>query len=347
MTHADRIDVRRVSASFAAALAATVSVAAAAGCAGTAKVTLARPESRLTIRRPALYPETIEYDEKTGRFLVGSMRDGGVFEVERDGAVSRLVTDERLCSVLGIVVDAKRGRLWAVNADVGSSLRPSPAGPKKLAAVGIYDLATGAAVDYVDVAPVFAGAHLLNGIALDRDGNAYVTDSFSPVIYKIDAQGKPSVFLESPQFAGEGINLNGLVVHPDGYLLVVKKSDGALFKVPLADPSRFTKVAIADALIGGDGVLLVGTRDLVIIANQVPGSAANAAFSLSTDDDWTSARRRAAQPIGDVYPTTGIVQGGKIYVLSSKLNELLQAPPEAKGRLRMEATIQEIGSVSH
>ncbi|MEO8901496.1 MAG: hypothetical protein ABI488_07210 [Polyangiaceae bacterium] len=50
--------------------------------------------------------------------------------------MTRLVDDPRLCSVLGIAVDAERGQLWAVNADLGASTRPSAAGPKHLAAVG-------------------------------------------------------------------------------------------------------------------------------------------------------------------------------------------------------------------
>ncbi|WP_428261687.1 hypothetical protein [Haliangium sp.] len=319
---------------------------AVAGCGGAGVVSFEGSGPSLTVRKPALYPETIEYDRGRGSFLLSSFREGRVYAVDDEGEVSLVVDDDRLCSVLGLAVDATRGRLWAVTSDLGVSVKESARGPKKLAAVGVYDLATGEPVDYVDLAALTPGDHLANGIAVDSDGNAYVTDSFSPVIYKIDAQGRASVFLRDEQFAGDGISLNGVVVHPDGYLLVVKKSDGTLFRVPLDDPARFSKVDVADRFKGGDGLLLVGEKDLVIIANQASGTASNAAFSLSSQDGWGSARLDQILPLGAVYPTTGVVREGRIYVVHSKLNELIQSSVEDRERLRTEATIQDIGHVA-
>ncbi|MGK3989529.1 hypothetical protein WME99_41160 [Sorangium sp. So ce136] len=347
-TEGNRARTRSVALAGARALcAAAVIGLMSVGCThGAGAVTLELSGQPLTVRRPALYPETIEYDSRSDRFLVSSFREGAIYAVGGDGGASLVVDDKRLCSVLGIAVDVERGRLWAVNSDLGASVKPSAQGPKNLAAVGIYDLATGAALDYVDLAPLSPGAHLVNGIALDSAGNGYVTDSFSPTIYKIDPQGNATVFLRDERFAGEGINLNGVVVHPDGYLLVVKKSDGSLFKVPLASPSRLSQVDIPRRFVGGDGLVLVGKKDLVLIANQTPAVASNAAFSLSSEDGWVSAELRSVQELGDVYPTTGVLRGGKLYVISSKLNELIQSAPAQKDQLREEATIQQIGTAA-
>ena len=320
-------------------------VSALVGCAARPAVTFERDRPSVRVHRAALYPETIEYSKKRDRFLLGSFREGSVYEVDVAGQVSRLVDDDRLCSVLGIAVDGEHGRLWAVSSDLGSGVRPSAAGPKNLAAVGVYDLATGAPIDYVDLAHLAPGPHLLNGIAVDAAGDAYITDSFSPIIYKVDPQGRASVFVRDERFAGEGINLNGLVVHPDGYLLVVKKSDGALFRVPLAHPEQLSKVDVAQGFIGGDGLLLIGKKELVIIANRTPGAVSNAAFALSSEDGWASAKVDAALPLGDVYPTTAVLRDGRIYVVHTKLDELLRSPPEQRAGLRMEATIEEIGRV--
>lgn len=325
--------------------AATIGLTAV-GCARAEVVTLERSGQPMTVRRPALYPETIEYDSRRGKFLVSSFREGAIYAVDGEGGASLVVDDPRLCSVLGIAVDVERGRLWAVNSDLGASVKPSAAGPKNLAAVGVYDLSTGAAIHYVDLAPLSPGAHLVNGIALDSAGNAYVTDSFSPTIYKVDLQGNAAVFLKDERFAGDGINLNGVIVHPDGYLLVVKKSDGSLFRVPLANPSRFSRVDVAERFVGGDGLILVGKKNLVLVANQASGVASNAAFSLSSEDGWSTAKLRAVQRLGEVYPTTGALRDGKLYVIYSKLNELIQSSPEQRDRLRVEATIQQIGSVA-
>lgn len=312
----------------------------------TAGVAFDRPEESLRIDRPALYPETIVYDAPRSRFLVGSFREGAIYAIDGKGSTTPFVTDARLCSVLGIAIDVERNRLWAVNADMGSSLKPSSAGAKKLATVGVYDLTTAAPVAYVDLANVAPGNHLLNGIALDRNGNAYVTDSFSPNIYRVDTSGHASLFLRDERFAGEGVNLNGLVVHPDGYLLVVKKSDGTLFKVPLDEPRRFSEVTLPKRIVGADGVLLSNANQLVVVANKVPGAAANAAFALATSDAWKTANVVAEYSLGDVYPTTAVVRDEKVYVLYSKLNELLQAPADQKAAQQEVATIRRIGSIT-
>lgn len=325
---------------------ALIALLLGAGCSRSSALRLQPSGVPLVVQHAALYPETLEYDAKRDQFLAGSFREGAVYAIDGTGQATRVVDDPRLCSVLGIALDAQRNRLWAVNADLGACLRPPATGPKQLAAVGVYDLASGAPLLYTDLAPLLPGPHLLNGIALDAAGNAYVTDSFAPAIYEVDASGKPSLFLQSDQFAGEGVNLNGLVVHPDGYLLVIKKSDGALFKVPLNEPERFSRLTVAERFVGGDGLLLASKRDLLIVANQVPGQAANSAYALSSDDAWASATLRAVEPLGSSYPTTAVLRGDALYAVQSQLAELIQAPPERKAELRALATIRQIGSVT-
>ncbi|HXI55446.1 MAG TPA: hypothetical protein VNO55_05275 [Polyangia bacterium] len=330
---------------FRAAHAVALAGLASAAC-SHATATLERPGSGLVIQSSTLFPETIEYDARRGKFLLGSFREGAIYQVNADGTTSVVVSDPRLCSVLGIAVDPGRQRVWAVNADLGASTKPSAAGPKKLATVGVYDLVTGTPLGYFDLAPLLAGPHLLNGIALDGAGNAYVSDSFSPALYRIDTDGHARVFLRSDRFTGKGVNLNGVVVHPDGYLLVIKKSDGVLFKVPLAHPEQFSAVQIGQPLVGGDGLLLAGAQSMVVVANKTPDTASNAAFVLSSTDGWQSARLVGQQPLGDVYPTTAVLRDGRIYAVSSKLNQLLLAPADQQQELRVQATIRFIGKVT-
>lgn len=311
------------------------------GGAGCVRAPLARPPSAtLEIRQPALYPETVIDDPRSHAFLVSSLRDGGIYAVDDAGAVSARVTDARLCSVLGIALDDARGRLWAVNADLGVSVRPSSLGRGKLAGVGLYDASSGAPQAYADLAALLPGPHLLNGLAVDEvSGDAFVTDSFAPAIYRVRGDGGASVFLESPRFAGPGINLNGVVVHPDGYLLVVKKSEGLLYRVPLAEPGAFQEVPLGQALLGADGVMLLGKDTLVVVANKVPGASVNAAFFLTTTDGWKTARVMRKDELGEVYPTTSVVRGGQVLVLSSRLDELITAPLGQQPSLRRRGVI--------
>jgi hypothetical protein len=92
----------------------------ACGCAHASAVVFGSKDSALTVRHPALYPETIEYESGKDRFLLGSFRDGGIYAVDQEGRTSRLVDDPRLCSVLGIAIAAEPG----VGRQFGSRRKP-------------------------------------------------------------------------------------------------------------------------------------------------------------------------------------------------------------------------------
>ena len=300
----------------------------------------------LVLDRPGLYPEAAVYVERLDSFLVGSLRHGGVHRIDRDGHVQTLVDDPRLHAVLGIAVDEARDRVWVTNSDLGVSVRRSDGGPKTLAAVGLYELSSGRSLAYVDLSTLSSGPHLLNGIALDAAGNAYVTDSFSPVIYALDAQAHARVLVRDTRFEGDGVNLNGLVVHPDGYLLVVQKSTGALFRVPLSQPEQLTTVALAAPLAAADGLFLAPSGQLVVVANRVAGAQVDAAVVLTSTDCWATARPGMRRSLGDVYPTTITARHGKLYVLHSKLDRLLKAQPSEQATLDARATLEAIGRLT-
>jgi sugar lactone lactonase YvrE len=320
-----------------------------ANVSGCVRPEAARPSSSgsiITVEQEALYPETVVYERKREVFLVGSVRQGAVHQIDALGRVRPLIEDRRLISVLGIALDEARDRLWVTNADPGASTRTSAATLKQVAAVAVYELSTGRPLHYIDLAPLAAGPHLLNGIAVDGSGSAYVTDSFTPVIYRVDPQGGASVFLWNDQFSGEGINLNGIVVHPDGYLLAIKKSDGGLFKVPLEQPTQLSRVVTDAALHGGDGLLLLDDQHLLVVANSTAAVDSNSVVALASDDAWGSAVLAGQLPLDAVYPTTAVVRQGRVHVLHSKLGELLKAAVEAKLALRERAVLRDVGTAA-
>jgi hypothetical protein len=300
----------------------------------------------ISIEKPALFPEDIKYNPVTDKFIVGSFREGAVYEVGLDGTYRKLIDDARLNSALGIQIDTERNRLLVVNADIGASIRPYSEGPKKTASLGIYELSSGKNLHFINLGKLKpSGEHLANGITMDDDGNAYITDSFSPVIYKVDSQGHASIFLESDRFLGEGINLNGIVFHPDGYLIAVKKGEGVLFKIPLNNPKDFSEIELATRFIGGDGLVLVGKNELVVIANRASGKVTETVFSVRSEDNWNTAKVTDEYKFGKVYLTTGTIRKDKIYVLHSDLASLMQAPQDQKDKLQTKATIQQVGNI--
>lgn len=302
------------------------------------------------IKTGPLYPGGVEYNANTGKFLLSSFRQGVIYEVGQDGNYRVLVRDERLITGMGIKVDEKRNKLFVVNSDLGISVRHHAKGARMLASLGVYDLSSGEALDFIDLGSLRPGGekHIANDLAVDIEGNVYITDSLAPIIYKVDSQGRASVFLENKErFAGEGSNLTGIAYQPDGYLIVAKKNEGVLFKVPVANPDKFSEISAPCKFTGADGLVLVNDKDLIVITNRASGVLSDTVFALKGKDDW-----RSAQVVGkykftdDEYPTTGVVQDGKIYVVHGKINRLMTAQREEKetGYVQ-EATIQQVGTM--
>jgi sugar lactone lactonase YvrE len=278
----------------------------------------------ITFTKPALYPEGLEYDAKRNEFVVTSLHEGIVGTVSDDGTYKVLAQDPNFVSAIGTRIDAARDRLLVCNSDPGVSIHTKKETQGKLAGLGIFQLSTGKLIKYLDLGKIGGpGGHFCNDIALDSAGNAYVTDSFSPIIYKVDVDNNASVLLDNKRFEGKGFNLNGIVVK-DGYLVVAKDNDGVLFKVPLDHPEKFSEVKIKETFPGADGLLWAPDGALVVIAN----GNTNKVFKLTSSDDWSSAQVVSSVDTGNVFATTGVVRDGKIYTLYAMLHVLFN--PETK-----------------
>ncbi|MCS6766958.1 MAG: hypothetical protein MO847_11425, partial [Candidatus Protistobacter heckmanni] len=295
-----------------AALAASA-VLAAGGARAAANISFTAPES---------YPEGVAVHAAKKELLVSSMHMGAIGRVAMDGKYQPFIEDERLISSVGMTVDAKRNLLWVAIADPGLSVRSKPETKRKLAAAAAFDLATGKRVAYHDLGVLAQGEHFANDLTLDEQGNVYVTDSFSPVIYKIDAAGKASVFAQSKLFEGEGFNLNGIVHHPAGFLLVGKHNSGELLVVDEKDPTKIAKVKLPENFPGADGLVLLAPDRLLIVQNKGPAGGADRTVELRTKDNWASAELAGSFKSVQPFPTTAARAGNTVYVLNAKLGEL-------------------------
>lgn len=328
-------------------LLVAVTIALPANAAETVSMGGAQLES---IKTGKLYPEGLEYNPKTGNFLLASFREGMVYEVEPDGTFRPLVQDDRLTTGMGIRVDAKNNRLYVVSSDIGISVRQSSEGKFMRAALGIYELSSGKAINFInlDALRPKGEKHIANDLAVDPEGNVYVTDSLAPIIYKVDLQGRASVFLEDKnRFIGKGFNLNGIIYHPDGYLIVAKKNEGVLFKVPVDEPEKYTEIKAPRKFTGADGLILLDNNNVVVVTNRAAGILNDTAFALNSKDGWkTSTVSGYYKFTKDEYPTTGIVNDGKIFVVYGRINRLLSAKKEEKeAGYPQKATIQQVGNV--
>jgi sugar lactone lactonase YvrE len=309
-----------------------------------ATVPACRPTSntagQITFTQSGVYPEGSSYDNRTQRFLVSSLTSGRIGQVTPNGQYAPFADDARLVSTIGLYLDQAggRNRLLAVVADMGYNLaRTSAATKGKLAALAIFDAQTGTITGYADLGHLRPGVpHFANDVAVDAAGNAYVTDSFAPIIYKVDKEGTASVFLEDTTLAVApgSFGLNGIVYHPHGYLLVGKSDEGALLKVPLANPKGFTKIAAPGLdLSVADGLQLLDQESLLVVCHLQ-----SKVYRLRSPDDFASVRSLGSFSTGPVSPTSLTRRDNESYVLSSHYSALMQKqnPPASEfGFLRV------------
>lgn len=262
------------------------------------------------IQEPGLHPEGVEWDAERGHFLVSSVTRGTVTAVEDDGSHRALVRDTALAGSIGIHADADRGRLLVASGDPAVFQDTSVRGVARL---GIYDLATGERRRVVDLARLAPeGRHFANDVTVGPDGAAYVTDSFTPAIYRVASDGSASVFLRDDRLASGSFALNGIDFHPGGYLLVAAPWAGRLFRVPLDAPDRFAEVSLPEP-VAADGLVLRPDGTLVAVADRSGEGSGSEVVLLRSDDDWRSARVVGRAPSASA--TTATLRSGAIYVV--------------------------------
>lgn len=79
------------------------------------------------------------------------------------------------------------------------------------------------------------------------------------------------MFARSDSFKGEGFNLNGIVHHPDGYLLVAKYNSGEIFRINTRkNPGTVHRVKLSAPVTGADGSVLRGRDRISVVQTWVP-----------------------------------------------------------------------------
>ncbi|MGD8322960.1 MAG: SMP-30/gluconolactonase/LRE family protein [Gammaproteobacteria bacterium] len=263
----------------------------------------------ITAQRGGFIPEGVEYDRANRRFLTGSLAEGSIFEIGLDGSVTPVVTDPELVSSVGIEVDEARDRLLVANSDravFGGQSR----GQAKL---GVYSLTTGERLAMVDLgAELDAGdeaAFFANDVAVADDGTAFITDTQRNVVYRVGGDYEPSVHYA---FSGvDGMTLNGIEWHPDGYLVIADSGNGRFYKLPTASGSDADMIAVPEALPGADGIVWRDDGALAVVQNSPSDGRV---VLLISDDGWlTASIAGAAAHSGQA--TTGAAVGNEIFAV--------------------------------
>ena len=271
-------------------------------------------------QRTSFHPEGIEWDAENERFLTGSLTEGTIFEIDDEGTVMAFIEDDDLVSTVGIHIDQATNRLLVCNSDTTVFEDPEAVG---IAQLGIYDLNTSERLQFIGLDEMLEDSrHFCNDVTSDADGNAYVTDTFSPVIYKVTPDGKGSIFIEDERL---NIGLNGIEYHPDGYLLAAVSGAGALYKIPLDDPEAMTQVELSEPF-GADGIVLHPNGNLIAVATTFneDGSPNSEVLEVASEADWESAAIvNRVLTDASLTPTTAAIRDEAVYVVHAYIDDMV------------------------
>ena len=276
-------------------------------------------QKNIKFESPELYPEGVAYDAKEKLFYVSSARLGTVGKVDMAGKYSILYTDTAHKSSYGMKVHPDGRRLFVCISDANYSKFSDPSTYRSMARLISIDLRTGKKLSDTDLSRLVPGKHFANDVAFDKEGNAYVTDSFANAIYKVSSGQKATVFAKSDLFKTEGAGLNGIVVHPNGYLLVASSGKGCVFKIDLKDPTVIQMVKVDQFFPGADGLAFDG-KSLSLVQN----GGVNKIFKLESKDDFVTAEPIAATAASQLFgfPSTATLDGTSVWVIDAKFNQL-------------------------
>lgn len=302
-------------------LVLVVSVLALATATASAGMAHPRPTSYELVAtppsNPLVFPEGVAFQPLTGHFFVTSTSDGTVYrgDVDKPTATPFLApgADGRT-SAVGIEYD--RGRLFVAGGSTGLMF--------------VYNAFTGRLIRSFASGP----GGFINDVAVDRDGNAYFTDSFRPTLWRVPASaitsgagtvGTPEAWANLSDIYTAGFNFNGIEVTPnDKFLIAVQSNTGKLYRFRIADRQRDTITVEGAASVPGDGLELLG-HHLFAIVRDAAGNGLIDEIAMS--GDFLSAR--LVSQTGDpsfLVPTTLDTARGRFLVVNSQFGRPPQQP---------------------
>jgi hypothetical protein len=250
-----------------------------------------------------LLPEAIaKFD---GRFLIGSVRTGGIYEA-RDGTLKEIARLDG--GVFDIETDGTSPNIYAV---INNQLAYEKSGARPPgAAIVEIDLRTG---EVLWRRSIEGGAALLGDIE-QMPGRLYSSDSITPRIFVQDPDLVPRVLTEDSRFA----NLQGIALDAKRRRLFVADYLTGLFVIDLRTNAVTPIANPTDAHLGGIDGLYLYKNDLIGIQN---GTSPQRIVRIDLDKKGAVAKRltvlQQALPEWNE-PTHGLIDGDRfVYIATS------------------------------
>ncbi|MCL7380367.1 hypothetical protein [Streptomyces sp. 35G-GA-8] len=287
---------------------------------------------------PNVFPHSLDFDAQSKTFFTGSLKQGKVYAVGPDGKVRTHIDDPELVSAQAVLADRERDRILVSNVDYGTADRSRKEAPFRIAGVGSYDLATGKQDWCVDLTAVALDGkqHLISDVTVGPDGTAYAVDELTPTVFRIDREGRASVFLRSDLLQGkldipdflDGVGM-AAVEWVKGNQLITAMADGSLVRVPVQHPEQAQKVKLSAPLASPTaGMRLLKDGSITAVSSGLLSGKPARIQRVEPRDGWKEATVTVTDTVED--PVTSDVTtgpGGTTYALSGGLAALLAGKP--------------------
>ncbi len=265
----------------------------------------------LTLPQDVAFPEALSWDETRQKFLVGTMADGSILTVDKEGEATELLkADEEngMWGVIDILVDLQRNRLWVSSAATPGFSRFDVIDQGR-SALFEFNLET---LEFIRRYPVSVDGqpHALGNMVLTSNGDIYVADRVFPIVYRKLANEQK---LEALMVAQDMVSMRGVAMQPDGRILYIADREMGILVLDL-EARRSGKLLVPETLnLGGLDGLYLWDNHLVVIQN---GIKPQRVMRLELDATGTKVEAirplAVAQPNFD-FPSFGVLRGKNLY----------------------------------
>jgi len=225
---------------------------------------LAHSTVRAHLSDSTTYPEGVDFDSRTGRFYIGSIRHRTVVEVTPDGKERELLkrNGPGNGAVLGVRVDSKNGIVWATMAGI-PQMENYAGKDSTIAALVRIRISDGAIEKRYDL-PTSA-QHVLGDLAIGPGGDVFISDSRDPALYRLRPGADSLEAIRNPWFR----SLQGLAPTRDGRILYLADYSHGMLRVDLHDNSvSRIEDAPRSTTLGCDGIAFY-RNSIIAVQNGV------------------------------------------------------------------------------
>jgi sugar lactone lactonase YvrE len=279
--------------------------------------------------------ESLAYDPKRKQLLVGSVREGKVYRVGKDGKLEDFISpsaENGLASVYAMATDPAGENLYvaSTSAVYFKGFRQEDYGK---AGVFKFRLSDAKLVGKYLLTPDNQ-PRTLSSIAVGKNGEVFAADGVRNLIYRLDG-GALKVMVENPKLT----SVRGLTVSGDGKTLYFADYQLGLFGVDLSAGKAFDVGYSPETLVLGgiDGVYWYDGA-LVVIEN---GMSPKRVMRLKLDKDGRTIVKAMPLEVANAafgLPTYGTTDGDSLYFVANSQKNDYDAYGVVKDESKLEAT---------